>query len=39
MTMSWYLNHSETPNVMVSPELQLSTSTFVAAGDELTGRL
>jgi hypothetical protein len=36
MTMSWYLNHSETPNVMVSPELQLSTSTFVAAGDELT---
>jgi uncharacterized protein len=36
MTMSWYLNHSETPNVAVISELQFVTSTFVAAGEELT---
>jgi uncharacterized protein len=36
MTMSWYLNHSDTPNVVVDPQFQCTTSTFVAAGDELT---
>jgi uncharacterized protein len=36
MTMSWYLNHSDTPNVVVTPDLQFTTSRFVASGTELT---
>ena len=36
MAMSWYLNHSEEPNVTVVPELQFVTSRFVPAGEELT---
>jgi hypothetical protein len=36
MTMSWYLNHSDTPNVMVTPELQFVTAKFVTVGEELT---
>jgi uncharacterized protein len=36
ITMSWYLNHSDTPNVVAIPELQFVTSRFVAAGEELT---
>jgi hypothetical protein len=36
MTMSWYLNHSDNPNVLVIPELQFVTATFVMAGQELT---
>jgi hypothetical protein len=36
ITMSWYLNHSDTPNVTVIPELQFVTSRFVRAGEELT---
>ena len=32
MTMSWYLNHSDTPNVVVTPDLQFTTSQFVASG-------
>jgi uncharacterized protein len=36
MTMSWYLNHSDNPNVVVIPKLQFVTVTFVAAGQELT---
>lgn len=36
MTMSWYLNHSEAPNVIVVPDLQFVTSSHVTAGEELT---
>jgi hypothetical protein len=36
ITMSWYLNHSDTPNVTVIPELQFVASRFVPAGEELT---
>jgi uncharacterized protein len=36
MTMSWYLNHSDEPNVTVVPELQFVTSRFVPLGEELT---
>jgi uncharacterized protein len=36
MTMSWYLNHSDTPNVAVDSQFQCTTSTLVAAGNELT---
>jgi uncharacterized protein len=36
MTMGWYLNHSDTPNVVVDSQLQCMASTFVAAGNELT---
>jgi hypothetical protein len=36
MTMSWYLNHSDTPNVIVTPDLQFMTSQFIASGTELT---
>jgi uncharacterized protein len=36
MTMGWYLNHSDTPNVVVDSQFQSTTSTFVAAGNELT---
>jgi uncharacterized protein len=36
MTMSWYLNHSDEPNVTVVPELQFVTSRFVRVGEELT---
>jgi hypothetical protein len=36
MTMSWYLNHSDTPNVTALPELQFVTSRFVAVAEELT---
>jgi uncharacterized protein len=36
ITMSWYMNHSDTPNVTATPELQFVTSRFVPAGEELT---
>jgi hypothetical protein len=36
MTMSWYMNHSDEPNVTVVPELQFVTSRFVPVGEELT---
>lgn len=36
MTMSWYLNHSDAPNVTALRELQFVTSRVVAAGEELT---
>jgi uncharacterized protein len=36
MTMSWYMNHSDEPNVTVVPELQFVTSRVVPVGEELT---
>jgi hypothetical protein len=36
MTMSWYMNHSNEPNVTVVPELQFVTTRFVPVGEELT---
>jgi uncharacterized protein len=36
ITMSWYMNHSDTPNVTATPELQFVTLRFVPAGEELT---
>jgi hypothetical protein len=36
ITMSWYLNHSDEPNVTVVPELQFFTVRFVLLGEELT---
>jgi uncharacterized protein len=36
MTMSWYLNHSDEPNVTVVAELQFVTLRFVSLGEELT---
>lgn len=35
MTMSWYLNHSPEPNVIVLSDLNLVASTFIAKGEEL----
>jgi hypothetical protein len=36
MSMSWYLNHSDEPNVTVVAELQFVTLRFVSLGEELT---
>ena len=36
ITMGWYLNHSDHPNVVVRDDLQFSTRTPIAAGEELT---
>ena len=36
ITMGWYLNHSDNPNVSVRPEMQFFTSRFVEIGEELT---
>ena len=36
MTMSWYMNHSDEPNVTVVPDLQFVTSRVIHVGEELT---
>jgi uncharacterized protein len=36
MTMSWYMNHSNEPNVTVVPDLQFVTSRVIHVGEELT---
>ena len=36
ITMGWYLNHSDRPNVVVRDDLHFSTRTRIAAGEELT---
>lgn len=35
MTMSWYLNHSAEPNVVVLSDLDLVASRFIREGEEL----
>jgi hypothetical protein len=35
ITMGWYMNHSEEPNVAVLGDLQFVTSRFIARGEEL----
>lgn len=36
LTMSWHLNHSDTPNVATSPDLRFAASRLIRAGEELT---
>lgn len=36
MTMGWYLNHSDYPNVQIDAELQFVTSRPIRLGEELT---
>jgi uncharacterized protein len=36
MTMGWYMNHSEEPNVTIFQDLQFVTSRRVLIGEELT---
>jgi hypothetical protein len=35
ITMAWYLNHSNEPNVVVSEDLQLFASRLISRGEEL----
>lgn len=35
ITMGWYLNHSESPNVTVTSDLQFVTSGLIAKGEEV----
>ena len=36
MTMGWYLNHSDDPNVQIDEQLQFITSRFIQVGEEVT---
>jgi uncharacterized protein len=36
MTMSWYMNHSTTPNVQANPNFEFITTRPIYAGEELT---
>lgn len=36
LTMSWYMNHSEDPNVQVNEEIQFTSCREIRAGEELT---
>lgn len=36
MTMGWYLNHSNEPNVQIDDESQFVTRRFIRVGEEMT---